>query len=187
MPEYRRMFMPGGTFFFTIVAQDRQPLFADASNVTRFRLAVRSEREQHPFTIAAAVVVPDHVHFVWTMPANDGDYSSRIGRIKVAFTKSLGRRDHEESKPLQRGYSGIWQPRFWEHWIRDQDDFNKHLDYVHYNPVKHGYVRCPHKWAYSSFHNRVRKGGYLPTWCCCCDGRVAEPPDLQEIAERVGE
>jgi len=186
MPDYRRVFRPGGTFFFTLVMHDRRPLFADRSNVARFRLAVQNEREQLPFTIEAAVILPDHVHFVWTMPPDDSDYSSRIGRIKAAFTKSLG---HHESIPTraQRGYSGVWQPRFWEHLIRDRDDFNNHLDYIHYNPVKHGYAACPHQWAHSSFHKWVRGNGYERTWGCSCDGRVVRMPDFSEIAAQAGE
>lgn len=187
MPEYRRIFVPGGTFFFTIVTQDRRPLFADESNVDLLRAAVRNEREHHPFTIISAVVLPDHLHIVWTMPDDDSDYSGRIGRIKVAFTKSLGLHHPNQPATLQRGYSGVWQPRFWEHWIRDQDDLNNHLDYIHYNPVKHGYARCPHEWVHSSFHQWVRSGGYVPTWCCSCDGRRVEPPDFGAIAERCGE
>ena len=108
MPEYRRIFVPGGTFFFTLVTHDRQPLLADASNVARLRLAIRNEREQHPFNVEAAVILPDHAHFVWTMPETDSDYSSRIGRIKAAFTKSLGPRGADESPLLPRGYAGIW-------------------------------------------------------------------------------
>jgi putative transposase len=179
--------MPGGTFFFTIVTQNRQPLFTEDANVARLRMAVRNEREHHPFTLDAAVILPDHVHLVWTMPQTDSNYSSRIGRIKVTFTRSLGLSSYEESSGSQRGYSGIWQPRFWEHRIRDHDDFNNHLDYIHYNPVKHGYARCPHEWPHSSFGKWVRQEGYPQTWCCCCDGRVVEPPDLKEIADRVGE
>ena len=133
------------------------------------RQAVRDERSLHPFEIEAGVILPDHAHFVWTLPEGDADYGRRIGRIKVAFTKALrSSGDGGQCPPYdlhatagagrQRGYADVWQPRFWEHTIRDETDFARHVDYIHYNPVKHGYVADPGEWPYSSLHRFVRRG-----------------------------
>jgi putative transposase len=188
MPEYRRLFVPGGTFFFTLVTFERRRLFAEPSNVAIFRQIVHEVRSESPFTIDAAVILPDHIHFLWTMPEGDSDFSTRIGKIKAGFTKGRGHSQPKatSTKP-QRGYSDIWQPRFWEHRVRDRGDFNNHLDYIHYNPVKHGHAKCPHDWPHSSFHKWVRRSGYMESWCCCCHGEKFDPPDFSDLSARVGE
>jgi putative transposase len=187
MPDYRRIFRPGGTYFFTIVTHLRRRLLADEANVQLLKATVAQIRQQHPFEIDAAVVLPDHIHFIWTLPEHDSDYSTRIGKIKAAFTKRLREVGTAVNRQPRSGYSDVRQPRFWEHTIRDQGDLNTHLDYVHYNPVKHGYVRCPHEWTHSSFPKRVAQSDYELTWCCCCDGRMVEPPDFSSIGEWAGE
>jgi putative transposase len=176
MPDYRRAFVPGGTFFLTIVTYDRRPLLASADAVALLRSAIATVQRDQPFTFDAGVVLPDHTHWLWTLPTGDADFSKRVGRIKAAFTNSL------EPRP-----TAVWQPRFWEHTVRDEDDRNRLLDYMHYNPVKHGHAACPHGWVNSSFHRYVREGFYEPDWCCCCDGRVARPPNFDDIAAFVGE
>ena len=176
MPDYRRAFVPGGTFFLTLVTHDRRPLLASAAAVTLLREAIATVQEDQPFTFDAGVVLPDHAHWMWTLPDGDADFSKRVGRIKAAFTKSLHPRP-----------AGVWQPRFWEHVLRDEADRRRLLDYIHYNPVKHGCATCPHGWSHSSFHRYLRAGFYEADWCCRCDGRVVRPPNFDAVAGVVGE
>ena len=191
MPEYRRAYVPGGTFFLTLVTYNRTPLFSEPENVSRLRRIVATVKSEMPFEITGAVVLPEHMHFIWTLPPNDTAYSKRVGRLKVLFTQSL--RGHRQlpknvsSSRRKHRESDVWQRRFWEHTIRDAGDFEQHLDYIHYNPVKHGLVLCPHSWPYSSFHWWVRKRGYTVDWCCICHGRQAQRLDFTEIEDRVGE
>lgn len=191
MPKYRRAFVPGGTFFLTLVTYNRTPLFAKAENMTGLRSAVMTTKSEMPFEIEGAVVLPDHMHFLWTLPPDDTNYSRRVGRLKVLFTRALrgprnlpqavsnSRRKHRESD--------VWQRRFWEHTVRDEKDMKLHLDYIHYNPVKHGWVSCPHLWPHSSFHQWVKKKAYPENWCCMCHGESAQMPDFTNIADAVGE
>ena len=176
MPEYRRAFVPGGTFFLTLVTHDRRPLFASDATVALLRAAIATVQQDQPFTFDAGVVLPDHTHWIWTLPPRDADFSKRVGRIKALFTKSL------DPRPAM-----VWQPRFWEHVVRDESDRNRLLDYVHYNPVKHCHAACPHGWLHSSFHRYVRDGLYDADWCCCCDGRVVQRPNFDDMAGLVGE
>ena len=191
MSEYRRYFVAGGTYFFTIVTYQRQSLFADKKNVQRLRTAMSNVMDEMPFNIDAAVILPDHLHFLWTLPPGDDQYSKRIGRMKTEFTRSLrgenwrpqaiseSRRTHRESD--------VWQRRFWEHTIRDEDDFDRHFDYIHYNPVKHGHVACPHLWEASSFHRWVARGVCESYWGCNCGGRRSRGFDFSDIEDSVGE
>jgi putative transposase len=180
MPEYRRAYVPGGTFFLTLVTYQRIPLFSESENICRLRLAIAKTRTERPFKITGAVILPDHIHFLWTLPSDDTNYSYRVSRFKILFTRmirgkpslpqnvSASRRKHRESN--------VWQRRFWEHVIRDESDMEKHLDYIHYNPVKHGLVCCPHLWEYSSFSRWVKTGRYRDDWGCICGGRKAKIP-----------
>jgi putative transposase len=185
MPQYRRSYAPGGTFFLTLVTYRRTPLFSQPENVSRLRAAIVKTRTERPFEITGAVVLADHIHFLWTLPPNDSDYSQRVSRLKILFTRSLrGTRSLPENVCASRRKhreSDIWQRRFWEHTIRDQADLTRHLNYIHYNPVKHGLVSCPHLWEYSSFHTWVKKGGYQANWACSCCGRMPQIPDFPEI------
>jgi putative transposase len=190
MPEYRRAYQPGGTFFLTLTTFARRPLFSHSENVERLRNAIRHVQLLRPFEIPAAVILPEHSHFLWTLPEGDTDYSARIGQIKLLFTKSLPpelrptvfNASHKKHRDAE-----IWQRRFWEHTVRDENDFNRLLDYIHFNPVKHGHVACPHLWKHSSFHTWVAKKGYEPDWCCCCSGREVIAPNFDEIAHCIGE
>jgi putative transposase len=186
MATYRRMYVPGGTYFFTLVTHQRQSLFSIPENIILLRQATRQIKTEMPFEIIGAVVLPEHIHFIWELPAQDTNYSTRIGKLKVLFTKSLSRtslqlNDISLSRQKHRE-SNIWQRRFWEHTIRSDSDLENHLNYIHYNPVKHGLVTCPHLWQYSSFHNWVRKQAYIKDWCCCCDGRKAIIPNFSGIS-----
>lgn len=191
MPEYRRFYVPGGTFFLTLVTYKRIPLFSESENISRLRSAIAKTRIERPFEITGAVVLPDHIHFLWTLPPGDSDYSQRVSRLKILFTRSLrGRRTLPQNVSASRRKhreSDVWQRRFWEHAIRDETDLKKHLDYIHYNPVKHGLVSCPHLWEYSSFRKWVERDGYSSDWGCSCGGRQPQLPDFSEIERRVGE
>lgn len=191
MSRYRRSYLPGGVFFLTLVTYHRFPLFSEVENVSLLRKAIAKMRTEKPFEITAAVISPDHLHFIWSLPPNDSNYSQRVSRLKVLFTRSLQRKkslsvDISASRRKHRE-SNIWQRRFWEHTIRDDNDLHKHLDYIHYNPVKHGLVSCPHLWEYSSFHKWVKQGNYQPDWGCCCEGNLPQVPDFRELEGQVGE
>jgi putative transposase len=191
MPEYRRAYVPGGTFFFTLVTYQRQPLFEDPKNISRLRTAVATTKAEMPFEIVGAVVLPDHLHFLWTLPPKDSAYSRRLTRLKTLFTWSLRGRgvslENISNSRRKHRESNVWQRRFWEHVITDEIDLQNHLDYIHYNPVKHGLVSCPHLWEYSSFHNWVKKGRYYLDWGCTCVGRQPELPNFDAIAKMVSE
>jgi putative transposase len=191
MPEYRRWFVPGGTVFLTVVTYDRAPLFADPADVDRLRRAISAVRSEWVFEFSAAVVLPDHVHFLWALPPGDAKYPKRIGRMKALFTKSLSDEDERRSAPSEsrrrHRESGVWQRRYLEHTIRDEDDFKNHLDYIHYNPVKHGLVACPHAWPWSSFGRWVAAGEYTPEWGCSCGGQEVRFPHLDQVAPNAGE
>ena len=173
MPNYRRWYVPGGTYFFTIVTYQRQPIFANYENIYLLRKAIATVKKEMPFTIIAAVVLPDHLHFIWQLPPKDSAYSKRIGKMKVLFTQSLPKLDipHQENSfsSIKHRESNVWQRRFWEHTIRDAEDLEKYLNYIHYNPVKHNLVSCPHLWQYSSFHSWVKNKGLDCNWGCVCN------------------
>jgi putative transposase len=174
MPNYRRSFRPGGTFFFTVVTRDRQPIHCTDRARPLLRRAIHLCRERWPFDVDGFILMPDHLHSMWTLPEDDTDYSRRLAWIKREFTSSWLAAGGEEAIPLNGHFHqrrrGVWQPRFWEHTIRDEDDRNRHLDYMHYNPVKHGYAECPHDWPYSSFHRQVTLQNYPRDWQCRCNG-----------------
>ena len=135
MPDYRRNRVPGGTYFFTVNLLERTSSLL-VTHVGALRDAVRTVRSRRPFHIDAWVVLPDHMHAVWTLPAGDADYSGRRKAIKIAFTKALSNTEHRSPVCATKGERGIWQRRFWEHTIRDEEDYAAHVDYVHVNPVK---------------------------------------------------
>jgi putative transposase len=163
MPDYRRNRVPGGTYFFTVNLLDRKSSLL-VSHVDNLRESVRKVRERCPFHIDAWVVMPDHMHAVWTLPPDDADYSGRWRAIKIAFVKTIPKSEQLSATRTARGERGIWQRRFWEHTIRDERDYAAHLDYVHINPVKHGLVSLVRNWPHSSFHRFVRDGIYSLDW-----------------------
>ena len=146
MANYRRVKLHGGTFFFTVVSYDRRPIFTTEIARSLLRSSWRETQESHPFTTDAICLLPEHIHCIWTLPDGDGDYSLRWRKIKSRFTsriKHTGISTSTASKSRQRrGESTIWQRRFWEHWIRDEQDLKRYIDYIHYTPVKHGHVTC---------------------------------------------
>ena len=168
MTEYRRRKIPGAAYFFTAVTQDRKPILTGENARLCLHKAFQHVQSYHPFQIEAIVLLPEHLHTIWKLPDNDFDYSSRWNWIKRKFTQSFMPdididSDIPESKHKKRE-RGIWQRRYWEHCIRDEKDFIRHLDYIHYNPVKHGHVRKPKDWEWSSFHRYVKLGWYTMDW-----------------------
>ena len=161
MPDYRRIKTPGATFFFTVNLERREGNQMLVEHVDLLRATIRGVREAHPFVIDAMVVLPEHLHCIWTLPDGDADYATRWGLIKAGFSRRLPSVERRSQSREKRGERGIWQRRYWEHWIRDDLDFSRHVDYIHWNPVKHGWVERVADWPYSSFHRYVR-GGLLP-------------------------
>ena len=164
MPDYRRSRVPGGTYFFTVNLLDRDSrlLF---THVDALRAVVRRVLGRSPLRIDAWAVLPDHMHCVWTLPPGDTDFAGRWRAIKTAFSKSVAGGEPRSPVMERRGERGIWQRRYWEHTIRDERDYAAHIDYTHFNPVKHGLVRHPSEWPYSSFRRCVAAGMYPADWC----------------------
>jgi len=175
MPDYRRNRVPGGTFFFTVNLLDRRSNLL-VRHIDALRAAVRRVRAGAPFDIDAWVVLPDHLHCLWTLPQGDADFSGRWRAIKIAFAKSLPAVEPRSEVMTRRGERGIWQRRYWEHTIRDDRDFAVHFDYIHFNPVKHGLVRHPADWLHSTFRRCVANGLYPAGWTEC----GAEPEETGE-------
>ena len=162
MVLYRRNRVAGGTFFFTVTLRDRTS-FLLVDRIDQLREAFRQTKRARPFHIEALVVLPEHLHTVWTLPPDDDDYSGRWRAIKAWFTRSLA----ESGVSIRRDVKGeynLWQRRFWEHTIRDEMDLKRHVEYVHYNPVKHGWVARVRDWPHSSFHRYVQAGVYSLDW-----------------------
>lgn len=164
--HYRRAFTPGGTFFFTVVTEQRRPIFASAQAVEVLRNAFRTVRTSRPFDIDAMVVMPEHLHCIWTLPPGDADFSTRWRLIKTWFTKhaKLGLHPAPDPARLAKHEQAVWQHRYWEHQLRDETDVARHTDYIHYNPVKHGLATSPMDWPYSSFRRYVKAGIYPANW-----------------------
>jgi putative transposase len=180
MVLYRRNFIPGGTFFFTVTLVDRNSS-ALVDHVAALRDAFQTTRRERPFTIDAIVVLPDHLHTVLTLPPADADFSGRWRRIKGYFSSALIHAGVDVAR-APNGDLALWQRRFWEHTIRDEGDFERHVDYIHFNPLKHGLVERVRDWQHSSFHRYV-KGGLLPEdWAgdiSDTPGRYGERADSQ--------
>jgi len=174
MPNYRRANIAGGTYFFTVNTFRRRPFLLEPSVRDALREAVRITRMTHPFDIDAWVLLPDHLHCIWTLPQGDANFSIRWSLIKKYVSKecgaSFGDKELSESR-TKRHEAGLWQRRFWEHQIRDDQDFARHMDYIHWNPVKHGYVDRAGDWPYSTLHRCVRAGIYLSDWGLADDNR----------------
>jgi putative transposase len=150
MPNYRRVWVPGGTYFFTVNLQQRDRALL-VEHIEQLRHAFRMARAERPLEVVAAVVLPDHLHCVWRLPEGDSDYATRWRHIKSLFSRSLPVAG-AASRRANRCERGIWQRRFWEHCIRDERDLLAHIEYVHVNPVKHGYVDDTREWPYSTIH-----------------------------------
>ena len=164
MPNYRRARIEGATWFFTVNLLQRRNNDLLVRYIDVLRDSIRRVWRVHPFAIDAWVVLPEHTHCVWTLPPGDADFSSRWRLLKTFFSRALPADEYCSSLRVLRGERGIWQWRYWEHLIRDEEDFRRHVDYVHINPVKHGLVANVGDWPYSTFHRAVRNGLYPPDW-----------------------
>jgi len=158
MSNYRRAYQTGGCYFFPVVTHARQPILTQAAIIERLREAFRRTMRAQPFELDAIVVLPDHLHCVWQLSEGDHDFSSRWRAIKHYASTGV------VSPVNARGEKQIWQRRFWEHLIDDEQDWRRHIDYIHYNPVKHGYVAKPVDWPHSSFEKAVKAGWYDEHW-----------------------
>lgn len=156
MSNYRSLYQENGCYFFTLVTHKRQAMFQGDATISLLRQAFRRTMQKRPFNLTAIVILPDHLHCIWQLPQGDADFSTRWKILKTLFTKAY--------KLSNSCHQPIWQPRFWEHLIRDDRDMKNHLDYIHYNPVRHGLVKKPMDWQQSSFPHFVKAGLYPPDW-----------------------
>ncbi|MDR3442042.1 MAG: transposase [Legionella sp.] len=162
MVNYRRDFTPGGTYFFTVTLGDRRSNLL-VTHIHYLGDAFRAAQKKAPFEMSAFVILPEHLHVIWKLPENDFDYTRRWHLVKAHFTQAL----RKSGVPLianKRGEYNLWQKRFWEHRIRDELDYQRHIDYIHYNPVKHGLVAYPVDWNYSSVHRFIKQGIIDKNW-----------------------
>lgn len=186
MPDFRRYRVEGASYFFTVVTDGRAPFLCHPEARRLLRRLLVACAARWPFITDAIILLPDHLHAVWTLPAGDANYSRRWGWVKKEFTKgwlaSGGNEQPVSPGRVAKRRHGVFQPRFWEHAIRDDTDFANHLDYIHYNPVKHGYAVRPGDWPWSSFHRWVEAGAYPPNW-------GAAKPDLpwESLSHTAGE
>lgn len=165
MPNWRRAWWPGGTWFFTVNLLERRGNHLLVERIDLLRQSVAWVRQAHPFSIHAWVVLPDHLHCILSLPEDDDDFALRWRLIKSHFSRALPHTEWRSDSRQRYGERGIWQRRYWEHRIRDAADYRHHLDYVHLNPLKHGYVTRASDWPYSTFHRYVAAGWYPPLWC----------------------
>ena len=163
MPEYRRSQTPGATYFFTVTLVDRHSELL-THNIPLLRQAYARANELHPFKTIAICVLPDHLHAIWQLPPDDARFDLRWRIIKANFSRYLEANTERSASKIHKREKGIWQRRYWEHQIRDEHDLNPHIDYIHANPIKHGYVTQIKDWPYSSFHRYVRQGVLPIDW-----------------------
>ena len=161
--QYRRANCPGACYFFTVnLAERNKSLLID--HVDHLRTAFMTTKQNHPFTIDAIVILPDHLHAIWQLPENDADFATRWRLIKSTFSRALPTTEAISKSRKKKSERGIWQRRYWEHLIRDDKDFERHVDYIHFNPVKHGYASAPVDWKHSSIHRYIREGIIQSDW-----------------------
>ncbi|ACK69828.1 conserved hypothetical protein [Gloeothece citriformis PCC 7424] len=164
--QYRRAKVAGGTYFFTVVTHKRREFLCELDNIEILKKAFRYVIQRHPFTIDAIIILPNHLHCIWTLPKDDYSFSKRWQLIKNFFSRNCPSQYRGEVSLSQqkKKEQAIWQRRFWEHCILNQQDFINHVEYIHYNPVKHGLVQAPKNWQYSSFSRYVQQGIYDLEW-----------------------
>jgi putative transposase len=163
--QYRRAKLPGATYFFTVnLAERKSRLLVDY--VDNLKASISHVKTAHPFVIDAMVIMPDHLHALWTLPEGDNDFSTRWNLIKGGFSRRITKGERISASRQSKGERGIWQRRFWEHLIRDDNDFERHVDYIHYNPVKHGFVKRPVDWPFSSIHRYIKNQVIDENWAC---------------------
>ena len=170
MSDYRRLYVEGGMYFFTLVTHQRKHLLCQGPAIERIKSAFHYTAKKHLFHIRGLVILPDHLHCILQLPKDDHDFSKRWNMIKRYFSNGM------KGDSNERREKNIWQKRFWEHYIRDVDDYQRCLDYIYYNPVKHGYVNKPHDWVYSTFRRDAEKGLYEADW-----GSHHEPEKIKDL------
>jgi putative transposase len=176
MPQYLRARIEGGTFFFTVTLADRSSDLL-LRHIDHLRTSYKSVEGRHPFETIAICVLPDHIHAIWSLPSGDSNFPLRWSQIKSGFSRDLPRQGTTSASKLIKREKGIWQRRYWEHVIRNETDLQRHIDYIHYNPVKHGHVARVRDWPHSSFHRYVTRGDLPVDW----------GGDTREIAGEFGE
>ena len=164
MTNYRRTFVKGGYYFFAVVSYDRQRFFHETAAREILHKVFDEVRNKRPFEIIAMVLLPEHLHCVWKLPEGDSDFSTRWRLIKTKFTKTYlgngGKEILQSNSRKKKQQRGIWQRRFWEHRIRDRKDLQRHIDYIHYNPIKHNLVKDLANWPWSTYHKYIESGKY---------------------------
>jgi putative transposase len=163
MSRYRRAKLEGGTFFFTVTLADRSTDVL-VREIDRLRRVYGSVQRRYPFETIAICVLPDHLHAVWSLPPGDADFPVRWTLIKAGFSRAFAGDERRSASKINKREKGIWQRRYWEHSIRDDDDLERHIDYIHFNPVKHGYVSRASDWPHSSFSRYVARGLLPMDW-----------------------
>ncbi len=163
MPDYRRNRVLGGTYFFTVNLLNRRTDLL-VRHIDVLRQAIADTKRAMPFHIDAWVVLPEHMHCIWTLPTGDADYAGRMKLLKTLFSKNIPKTENISTVRASKGERGIWQRRFWEHTIRDDADYAAHMDYVHFNPVKHGWTNKALDWPHSTFHHCLKQGMYTADW-----------------------
>jgi putative transposase len=163
MPQYVRAKIKGSIFFFTVVLAERSSNLL-LVQIDRLRRVYRSVQQGRPFETIAICILPDHVHALWALPEDDADFSTRWNLIKSGFSRGLVSADSRSASKIAKREKGIWQRRYWEHAIRDEADLERHVDYIHFNPVKHGHVTRVADWPHSSFHRYVERGLLAADW-----------------------
>ena len=176
MSRYRRAKIEGGTYFFTVTLADRSSDLL-VRHIDLLREAYKSAQELYPFETLAICVLPDHLHSVWSLPPDDADFPLRWSLIKSKFSRGLPADAERTSSKITKREKGIWQRRYWEHAIRSDEDLTRHVDYIHFNPVKHGYVSRASDWPHSSFARYVARGLLPADW----------GGDAREIPGKFGE
>lgn len=181
MPDFRRWWVAGGTYFFTLVTYDRSPILCTPLSRRLLKAAFAETSARLFFETLALVILPEHLHAIWRLPDGDAAYDRRWSMLKGCFTRKWRLQGGAE-RPVTvsqaaRGRRGVWQRNYWARWMEDEDDLARHFDYLRYNPVHHELVDCPHQWRYSTFRSCVRDGLYEPRWGCVCDGRARVAPD----------
>lgn len=164
MPNYRRAWTPGGTWFFTLNLLQRRENDLLVREIELLLRCVALERARRPFSVVAWVVLPEHMHWLWRLPVDDHDFATRWRRIRTDFSRGIARDEPRNATRIRRGERGIWQRRYWEHLVRDDDDLRRHVDYIHDNPVKHGHADRAGAWPHSSFQRWVERGAYPRDW-----------------------
>ena len=162
--NYRRAWHKGGTYFFTVNCLQRKNNDCLVRHIALLRAVIAKVKLTHSFTIHAWVVLPEHMHCVIELPEGDADFAKRWMLIKMLFSRALPKNERRSGTRIQRRERGIWQRRYWEHLIKDEKDYQAHMDYVHINPVKHGLVKQVKDWPYSTFHKLVEQDIYPQDW-----------------------